>query len=66
MRAFIIGNGINWARLSYDLMDVLSPDRGIVPPNALKKIKNRRWPTDVVITTNYCYLYGSNWPAVVF
>lgn len=27
MRAFIIGNGINRARLSYDLMDTLSPDR---------------------------------------
>lgn len=37
MRAFIIGNGINWARLSYDLMDALSLDRGIVPPTALKK-----------------------------
>lgn len=37
MRAFIIGNGINRARLSYDLMDALSPDREIVPPTALKK-----------------------------
>lgn len=37
MRAFIIGNGINRARLSYDLMDALSPDRWFVPPTALKK-----------------------------
>lgn len=38
MRAFIIiGNGINRARLSYDLMDALSPDRGSVPPTGLKK-----------------------------
>lgn len=37
MRAFIIGNGINRARLSYDLMDALSPDRGFVPPTELKK-----------------------------
>lgn len=63
MRAFIIGNGINRARLSYDLMDALSPDRWFVPPTALKK--NRLGPTDdVVITANYCYLYGSNRSAV--
>lgn len=37
MRAFIIGNGINRARLSYDLMDALSSDRWFVPPTALKK-----------------------------
>lgn len=37
MRAFIIGNGINRARLSYDLMDALSPDRGFVPPTELEK-----------------------------
>ncbi|CAH0727007.1 unnamed protein product, partial [Brenthis ino] len=37
MRAFIIGNGINCARLSYDLMDALSSDRFYVPPTALKK-----------------------------
>lgn len=37
MHAFIIGNGINCARLSYDLMDALSSDRLYVPPTALKK-----------------------------
>lgn len=62
MRAFIIGNGINCARLSYDLMDALSPDRGSVPPTELKKkLKKPARPTDdAVITANYCYLYGSN------
>lgn len=37
MRAFIIGNGINCGRLSYDLMDALSPDQAYEPPTALKK-----------------------------
>lgn len=57
MRAFIIGNGINCGRLSYDLMDALSSDRLYVPPTALKKTDSG---PRLVITTNYCYLYGSN------
>lgn len=52
MRAFIIGNGINWARLSYDLMDALSPDRGFVPPTALKKTDRSpqtKWSLHLII-----------------
>lgn len=46
MRAFIIGNGINWARLSYDLMDALSPDRGVgVGRAAHCTRKNKKNPT---------------------
>lgn len=68
MRAFIIGNGINRARLSYDLMDALSSDRPCrraAHATRVKKRPRRLGPTDdVVITTNYCYLYSSNRSAV--
>lgn len=57
MRAFIIGNGINWALLSYDLMDATIL-RSRNRPLHLQKLTG--FTSNVVITTaNYCYLYGS-------